>query len=239
MPSPPGRPFSAVDPNPQARSESGRVERQPSAGATRPTEPVARQAAGHSPTSLPPSQVSFVRTPDRVLRERRQRLAEASVDDAAAAAADLPSGRGPSPAADPRLPEVPADRVNAPPAGDPSTAWSLPTWLQPFAPSPDVRFTRTPETVLRRQALRHPRLRAASAWPAAAPPTGSETPIDAPVHAGPARPHADADAAPLPRAPADAASPALPPAQASQRLNGFVRWPGPPHPPEEQDSLPG
>src|SRR5687767_11795387 len=134
MPSPPGRPFSAVDSNPHARSESGCVERPPSAvGATRPTEPASRLAAGESLS--PPSQVSFVRTPDRVLRERRRRLAEASVEHAAA---DLPSGFGPSPAADPQLLKLPADRVNAPPAGDPSTAWNLPTWLQPFAPSPDV-----------------------------------------------------------------------------------------------------
>jgi hypothetical protein len=189
--------------------------------------------------SLPPSQVSFVRTPDRVLRERRQRLADASLAGPAGAAADLPSGSKPSPAADPRLLKVPVDRGNASPAGDPSTAWNLPTWLQPFAPSPDVRFTRTPETVLRRQAFRHPRLRAASAGTAADPSTGIETPIDASLHAGPAsKTHADAEAAWPAQALTDASSPPLPQARASQRLDGFVRWPGPPHPPDEQDSLP-
>jgi hypothetical protein len=232
MPSPPGRPFSPADPNHHTPIQSSRFEGSSDTDATQPAQPASGSAV---PTT---SQVSFVRTPDRVLRERRRRLAEDSLGNATAAASNLPSGSNSLTAADASRPKVPVDPEIAAPPGDAPTAWNLPSWLQPFAPSPDVRFTRTPETVLRRQALRHPRLGSAQAGPAPAPSGGSQRPIEAPGNAGPgSRPRADA-AAPDP-VQTIARFLSLPQIRASRGLGAVGPRNGPPHSPEEPDHLPG
>jgi len=105
--------------------------------------------------------VRFVRTPDRVLRERRKAMADPKRPHDITA--DAPAESSPHASAKAQRQPRGTTRAHfgqgiAPTESHIAQAWTLPSWLQPFASSPDVRFTRTPETIIRRQNLPHPRL---------------------------------------------------------------------------------
>ncbi|MGA0533728.1 DNA translocase FtsK [Hansschlegelia sp. KR7-227] len=91
-----------------------------------------RGSDGYGARRVAPPQVRNVRTPDRVLQERR--AAQFAASEALGAPVDLAPAAVAAPPAPPRVVENGA---------------SLPGWLQPFASGPNARFTRTPDSVLR------------------------------------------------------------------------------------------
>ncbi|GLK79472.1 DNA translocase FtsK [Methylopila turkensis] len=99
--------------------------------------------AGRGPGDArrPQTEVRSVRTPDRVLRERRAARDE-TLD------ASVAVDPGPLAGDAPRTPHASRIEfiVDAAPA---PVGSSLPSWLQPFAISPNTRFTRTPDSILR------------------------------------------------------------------------------------------
>src|SRR5215217_2730594 len=158
-----GRPIPPVD----RQGDSSDVTGDDGRAATRPGKPPASHSAQVIGATLSyaavlsPSQVRFVRTPDRVLRERRKAMADPKRPHDITA--DAPAESSPHASAkaqrQPRgTPRAHFGQGIAPTESHIAQAWTLPSWLQPFASSPDVRFTRTPETIIRRQNLPHPRL---------------------------------------------------------------------------------
>ncbi|MFD1703837.1 DNA translocase FtsK, partial [Methylopila henanensis] len=99
--------------------------------------------AGRGPGDArrPQTEVRSVRTPDRVLRERR--AARDETLDASVAVDPGPSAGDAQRAPHASRIEFIVDAAPAP-VGSP-----LPSWLQPFAISPNTRFTRTPDSILR------------------------------------------------------------------------------------------
>ncbi|UMY20108.1 DNA translocase FtsK [Methylobacterium organophilum] len=103
--------------------------------------------------ALSPEAVRFVRTPDSVLMERRQRAleaereaqrqAEALAEAQAAALAAAEAARAAAEAEALRLEELAAEAALA--AAQEATRETVPLWRQPFTPPPGVRYFRTPD----------------------------------------------------------------------------------------------
>src|SRR5215210_4968964 len=153
-----GRPIPPVDRQGDTSDVTGDDGRAP----TRPGKPPASHPAqGIGATLsyaavLSPSQVRFVRTPDRVLRERRDAEADPKRTQDLTSDAPAESNRQAVAKTQPQPRGTTTARLGqgiAPTQSQIAHAWTLPSWLQPFASSPEVRFTRTPEAIIRRQSL--------------------------------------------------------------------------------------
>ncbi|PZQ18885.1 MAG: DNA translocase FtsK [Ancylobacter novellus] len=140
---------------------------------------------------LPPSQVRSVRTPDHVLQARRAQ-GTAGCDDALAVSVER----------------------QAQPLPD---ATETPSWLKPFASGPNIRFTRTPDSILRG------RNRVA----------GAETDEEQPIE-----PQAAADAIAGMAFPGGAAASRRAAPATIQRLAGTIRIGEPSAVPADQDNEP-
>ena len=185
MPIPPAGPARAV------LTRARRRDAEPDA----PCEPEAR--ARPVPERAPEAGVRFTRTPDHVLqmrqrrreqavreREEAQRAAQAEAE--ARAAAELA-------AAEAAQAEAEAARIEAEAA---AAAAAVPIWRQPFVLPPGVRFTRTPDHLLRHPAEEVAPAESAPTEPAPQAAVGDTESVPAaePIAAATAEPFADLDA---------------------------------------------